>query len=116
MIGVLVVILLLIASYAVWKTNGSPNPFDPAPPVRPPNSGRFSGRRVDLPVPGNRAPRPARRSRMRNGSQVAAVRNGHAVTPPDTIGLACLAPISECTLGPRCMCVTPEERRLGGSR
>jgi hypothetical protein len=117
MILFLIILLLLIAAFAIWKVNGSPSlgstseRHQPARQQRP----RFSGRVVEPRMPAaSRVPRRAGSSRLRKTSQTV-VRNGHAVTPPDAIGLACLAPISECKLGADCLCVSPDGRR-GGSR
>jgi hypothetical protein len=112
---ILVLLALLAAGLVVRelaRNSTDAVPFvDPAPP---PTGRRFSGRRVEAVRPAGTKPRVARRSRLQNGSRVSAVRNGHAVTPPDAIGLGCLAPISECTLGDRCICVDRPGDGIGG--
>jgi hypothetical protein len=82
---------------------------------QPVPSPRFSGRLVGaVPQVATITPRRRRSGGLRNGVRISAVRNGRAVTPPDAIGLGCLQPISECTLGDRCICLNQDERQDGG--
>jgi hypothetical protein len=101
-------VALIWLFYAVFRHADAPQP---APPARP--APRFQGRRIER---APRAPaRPARgKSRMRNGRTVTPVRNGRRVIPDNAIGLGCLAPISECTLGDRCICLNRREFHGGG--
>jgi len=89
------------------------------PPVTRQPGPRLNGRLVQpAPVtrsarrPFARSPSPAR-SRLQNGVKVTAVSNGRAVIPDDAIGLACLRPIAECSLGDRCVCLGRQELRTG---
>jgi hypothetical protein len=90
----------------------SPPPLPPPPTLR--GNPRFRGRQVASAPTVSRAKSQVSRRRLRNGKKIPAVRNGEVVTPDDAIGLGCLAPISECTLGDRCICLNRHERQVGG--
>jgi len=87
---------------------GRPPTLRPSPPSRP----RFSGRVVEPEPFVTRPPARAARPRMTNGRKMTAVKNGRTVIPPDAIGLGCLQPISECSLGDRCVCLSQNELRV----
>ena len=114
MVAAIVLILLLVLGIALWRARGEGAWTSPSGPDRQPlPPSRFRGRVVEPSLqtgPGSR-----QRSRLRNGSTVSAINNGRTVTRPDAIGLACLAPISKCTLGKDCLCVAEEDRgrRIG---
>jgi hypothetical protein len=119
MIVALVVICLLVLAWVVYASMRGevpsslpPRPLSPRPPVRA--KPRFSGRRVEAAPAAIRSQPRSGRARMRNGEKVAAVRNGEVVTPANAIGLGCLAPISECRLGDRCICLNQHERQARG--
>jgi len=92
------------------RTIQTPAPLRPPPALaRPP---RFAGRRVtvslDTPVSPPTAPR------LRAARHSGSLANGKRVLDDNAIGLACLRPISECTLGERCVCLGQQQRRGGG--
>lgn len=95
-------------SGSVPRTSSPPTPRQPGP--------RLKGRLIQ-PEPVTRRARPfvpsPSRSLLQNGVKVAAVKNGRAVIPDDAIGLACLRPIAECSLGDRCVCLGRQELRTG---
>ena len=120
MIAALVLVCLLVFAWVVYAATRDETPPPPSlrrpPSSRPPLRAkpRFSGRKVEAAPATIRARPRSGRTRMRNGEKVAAVRNGEVVTPADAIGLGCLAPISECRLGDRCICLNQQERQVGG--
>jgi hypothetical protein len=96
-------------SGSVSRTPSRPIPRQPGP--------RFNKGRLIQPEPVTRrarsfTPSPSR-SLLQNGVKVAAVKNGRAVIPDNAIGLACLRPIAECSLGDRCVCLGQQELRTG---
>jgi hypothetical protein len=125
MTALLIVFLLCVIGvmlYAVFSDKGGTPVSSQQPPslapVRAPSgraTTRFSGRRVvpeSFAVPASSVARTPPR-RMLNGRKVPAVKNGRAVIPADAIGLGCLRPISECSLGDRCVCLSQSEVRVG---
>ena len=119
-VAIVLASLCALAVILCHLARGTPDASPTSAPMRSPGSRRrpgkphFSGRRVEpesaiasiLPV-------TQTKRRMVNGRKVAAVKNGQAVIPPDAIGLGCLQPISECSLGDRCICLGQSEPQTG---
>jgi hypothetical protein len=99
----------------------APPPLRPSRPASASNQRHFNGRFVPAPSAGTVPPesRPAA-SRMQNGRRVPSringpgIANGRTFIPDNAIGLGCLAPISECTLGDRCVCRGKAGQRRAG--
>lgn len=115
---ILVFAAVLVWLFVVHLREPAPPVPPPPPPVGPPGR-RFSGRTVPAPAPPVR-PRPAPNKRLGNGKKISASRgegplaNGRTFTPENAIGLGCLRPISECTLGARCVCRAEAGQRRSG--